>query len=843
MRRIVFLPAVFLILTLAPALQAANPIWIIAAGTGNIADLAALKDGPVNSAADTDVSFDVTIVNNGPDDALTVLLKDPLPAPMTFVSISKNNAAAIAFSCTDPGAGNTGTINCTIATLAAGASANFTFVAHIPPATPAGTTFTNVATASASGSFDPNSENDSGVTSVTVPGTDLSVVKSGPATAPPNADVSYDITVTNGAAAASTISLKDTLPGTMTFVSINQNNGPSFDCTSHPAFGSGGLVQCTIPSMPANTSANFTLVAHIPPSTADGTGFNNTADVTTTSPESNMDNNESTASLTVSTVDLGVTKSGPSTVTAGQNITYTISFSNVGTSSTTNARFIDSLPAGTTFVSLTPTGGNVSPSCTTPNVGSSGSVTCTLSSSAPGDNAAYTLVLNVNANVNHGTVLTNTVTAASDDADANASNDSASTSATVTGVTDVSVNKTGAGTVIAGNNLSYSITVTNTGPSLATSTQLSDALPGSTTFVSLIQNSGPVSSCTSPAVGGTGSVTCNWASLASGATANFTLVVKTASGASGTISNTAIVSESPNDPTPGNNMSPTSATVTTSADLAVTKTGPTTAVQNQDVSYTIIVTNNGPSDAQTVTLSDPLPATTTFVSNTQNSGPAFTCLTPAVGSGGTVSCSIATLNAGASATFTLVIHTTISTPAGLMNNTATVGSATSDPNGGNNTSTAATGVSLVDLSITKTPQQPPYGTGLPLTWTSVVTNTSGTPATTVSVTDVLPAGTTFTGSTPAGACTGTTTITCTAATLNGGASVTFTITVTLPSTPGPVTNTATVSSATTDANLADNTATSTITVIPAANIPAISPLALLMLCIALAAAGAITQRH
>jgi uncharacterized repeat protein (TIGR01451 family) len=152
-------------------------------------------------------------------------------------------------------------------------------------------------------------------------------------------------------------------------------------------------------------------------------------------------------------------------------------------------------------------------------------------------------------------------------------------------------------------------------------------------------------------------------------------------------------------------------------------------------------------------------------------------------------------------------------------------------------------VSLVDLSITKTPQPPQYGTGLPLTWTIVVTNSSATPATAVSVTDVLPAGTTFTGSTPAGACTGTTTITCTAATLNGGASVTFTITVTLPSTPGPVTNTATVSSATTDADLTNNTASSTITVIPAANIPAISPLALLMLCIALAAAGAITQRH
>ena len=117
MRRIVFLPAIFLVLAFVPALQAANPIWIIAAGTGNIADLSVVKNGPFNSAAGTDVSFDVTIVNNGPDDALTVSLNDPLPSPMTFVSRSQNNGPG--FSCTDPGAGNTGTINCTIATLPA----------------------------------------------------------------------------------------------------------------------------------------------------------------------------------------------------------------------------------------------------------------------------------------------------------------------------------------------------------------------------------------------------------------------------------------------------------------------------------------------------------------------------------------------------------------------------------------------------------------------------------------------------------------------------------------------------------------------------------------------------
>jgi hypothetical protein len=53
----------------------------------------------------------------------------------------------------------------------------------------------------------------------------------------------------------------------------------------------------------------------------------------------------------------------------------------------------------------------------------------------------------------------------------------------------------------------------------------------------------------------------------------------------------------------------------------------------------------------------------------------------------------------------------------------------------------------------------------------------------------------------------------------------------------------TAAATTADPNPANNSASSTITVVPAANIPAISPLTLLMLCIVLAAAGAITQRH
>ncbi|HEX7677272.1 MAG TPA: DUF11 domain-containing protein, partial [Thermoanaerobaculia bacterium] len=139
----------------------------------------------------------------------------------------------------------------------------------------------------------------------------------------------------------------------------------------------------------------------------------------------------------------------------------------------------------------------------------------------------------------------------------------------------------------------------------------------------------------------------------------------------------------------------------------------------------------------------------------------------------------------------------------------------------------------------------PYGTGLPLTYTIVATNGGPSTATGVTVTDVLPPGTTFQSATTGGACSGTTTITCNAGTLASGASATFTLTVTLPSTTGPITNTATVSAAptTADPNPANDTASSTITVIPAGNVPMVSSLALLFLGMILAAAGAVALKR
>ena len=135
--------------------------------------------------------------------------------------------------------------------------------------------------------------------------------------------------------------------------------------------------------------------------------------------------------------------------------------------------------------------------------------------------------------------------------------------------------------VVAGQNLTYTITVANNGPDPAASVVLTDTLPASTTFVSLSTPAGW--SCTTPAVGAGGSISCSTASMSVGA-ATFMLTVAVAPSATGTISNTATVGSSTNDPTPANNSSVAATlvdgapTITNITDQTIAEDGATAAL-------------------------------------------------------------------------------------------------------------------------------------------------------------------------------------------------------------------------------------------------------------------------
>ncbi|MDQ4120291.1 MAG: carboxypeptidase regulatory-like domain-containing protein [Acidobacteriota bacterium] len=140
------------------------------------------------------------------------------------------------------------------------------------------------------------------------------------------------------------------------------------------------------------------------------------------------------------------------------------------------------------------------------------------------------------------------------------------------------------------------------------------------------------------------------------------------------------------------------------ADLAVMKSAPEFVSAGNNFNYTITVSNFGPNSAINVSLTDALPGDLTFVSLTQNSGPAFNCTTPGIGAGGTVTCTSANFTGSTSAQFTLTVNVSNGTPVGTSyTNIATVTSETFDPNDENNSSPTTTTVmapSAASVSLT-----------------------------------------------------------------------------------------------------------------------------------------------
>jgi|GEM_PF-1545518 uncharacterized repeat protein (TIGR01451 family) len=117
------------------------------------------------------------------------------------------------------------------------------------------------------------------------------------------------------------------------------------------------------------------------------------------------------------------------------------------------------------------------------------------------------------------------------------------------------------------------------------------------------------------------------------------------------------------------------------ADMALSRTGPSTVKHAANLTYTVQSNNNGPDPAFQVKVSSIIPAGTTFVSASSNVG---TCTKPAVGGTGTVTCSIGTVNPPNQLQITVTVH--VNAAAGtVLKETDGVSSITQDPVPANNT--------------------------------------------------------------------------------------------------------------------------------------------------------------
>jgi uncharacterized repeat protein (TIGR01451 family) len=215
--------------------------------------------------------------------------------------------------------------------------------------------------------------------------------------------------------------------------------------------------------------------------------------------------------------DLTVTKiDEPDPVAPGGRITYTLTVENVGDTAAASVQMLDAVPANTTFVSF-----NAPPgwSSLTPPPGGGGTVTSTTNLLAAGASATFILVVQVDPSAT--TPIDNTATVSSPD-DLNLANNTATQQTALVGP-DLRVTSAGTpGPVRRGDTITYTITVTNPGPRIASDVTITDTLPDGTTFVSF---TAPAGFTTMPPVAGNNLVTSTTASLPPG-TAEFTLVVR-----------------------------------------------------------------------------------------------------------------------------------------------------------------------------------------------------------------------------------------------------------------------------------------------------------------------------
>jgi uncharacterized repeat protein (TIGR01451 family) len=588
--------------------------------------------------------------------------------------------------------------------------------------------------------------------------------------------LTYTLTAQNlGPSSGTGVTVTDTLPAGVSYQSATPSQG---SCSQ-----TSGTVTCNLGTI--NNAGTATVSIAVTPQSA-GT-ITNSANVTAAPFDPSSADNSASAQTTVNPVaDLSVTKTdSPDPVLVGGTLTYTLSAHNDGPSGATGVTVTDTLPAGVTYQSATPSQGSCSQA--------SGTVTCNLGALANGGTATVSITVTPQSS---GTI-TNTATVAGAETDPVAPNNGASTETTVNPVADLSVTKTDTpDPVLVGGALTYDLTVHNNGPSGATGVTLTDTLPAGVTYQSATSSQG---SCGQAS----GTVTCNLGAISNGGSATAQITVTPQS--VGTLTNDASVAGAETDPSGTNNSASAQTTVNPVADLSLAKSdSPDPVPIGGTLTYNLTVNNNGPSGATGVTLTDNLPAGVAYQSASSSQGSCGH-------SAGVVTCNLGSLVNGGTAMASITV-----TPQsdGTITNTATVAGAETDPVAPNNGASAQTTVDpITDLSLTKTDAPDPVLVGGSLTYTLAVQNSGPSGATGVTVTDNLPAGVNYVSANPSqGSCDQSAGIvTCDLGAIANAGSASIEIAVT-PQNEGTITNTASVAGAQSDPSSANNSASAQTTV-------------------------------
>ncbi len=767
-------------------------------------DLAITKtDGVTTAVPGQTVTYTIVASNNGPSGEPSATVTDAFPAILscTYTSVAAGGATGN----TAAGAGDLAeTLN-----LPSGSSVTYTVTCNIPSSATGG--LSNTATISGT-ITDPVPGNNSATDADTVlePEADISVTKTDGVTSavPGQTTLSYTIVAANnGPSDDPAVSLVDMFPADLTCTYTSVAAGGA---SGNTAAGSGNLAETL--NMPAGSSVTYTVNCTID-SSATGT-LSNTATATSSVTDTVPGNNSATDNDTVlmPEADIAVTKTdGTTSATPGDTLVYTIAVTNNGPSDDPAVSLTDTLPT-----ELTCTFTSVAAGGATGNTAAgAGNLAETLNMPA-GSSVTYTVSCDIDSSAT-GT-LSNTATGTSSVTDPNAGNNSATDGDTVlVPEADIAVTKTdGITSAIPGDMLTYTIVVTNNGPSDDPTVSLTDTLPTELTCTFTSVTAGGATGNTAAAAGDLAE-TLN---MPAGSSVTYTISCDIDSSASGTLSNTATVSGSVTDPDTANNSATDDDTVLMEeSDISVTKTdGVTSAVPGQTMlTYTIVVSNAGPSDDPAVSVVDTFPTELTCTYTSVAAGGA-TGNTPA-GSGDIGD--TLDMPSGSSVTYTADCDIA-SSATGTLSNTATATSSVTDPDTANNSATDDDTVLMpeADISVTKTDGITTAIPGLTVvSYTIVITNNGPSDDPAVALDDMLPAelDCSFT-SVAAGGATGNTAAGTgdISETLNmpASSSVTYTVDCNIASSAtGTLSNTATGTSSVTDPDTGNDSATDDDTVL------------------------------
>ena len=526
-----------------------------------------------NPAEGETIVYTLSVTNKGPDQATNVILVDNLPAGVTYVSDDSS------------GNYNTATGEWQLSSIKSGSNVLLNITATVNAGT-SGTFITNFTTAAQSDQSDNSTNGDILEATIHIDNqTDIILTKTVDNSTPiENETIVFTISVSNnGPDEATSLKITDILPTGLTEISAT----PSVGFWNNSVWNIGRLL--------SGASASLSLSVSVDQGTA-GMSLTNTISNTQDQLDSNRSPDDDSETVTVASVDLITQKSvDNATPNEGDTVSYTITISNNGPNDATAVSLIDNLPNGVTYLSDNSSGAY-----------NNGSGEWNLGNLSNGAVASLVIQATVNSGT-AGTTITNTTTAAvGDQTDLTTNGNVLEAQIFVDNVTDIVLSKTANNAnPNEGDEVIYTITVSNRGIISATNLVVSDLLPSGLTYISGLPSTGLW-------------ISPSWAinSLPAGDSETLVVVAKVDNGTAGqTLTNT--ISNTQDQLDTNQTLDDLEETViVSSSDLKTIKTVNNSAPLVGDIIiYTITVANNGLSDATGVSLKDNLPFGITYVSD------------------------------------------------------------------------------------------------------------------------------------------------------------------------------------------------------------------------------------